>query len=337
MLPVSGYGGMLRQGGVVSGSVMGNAAALFSAERMPWSQYVATAGGKPDAASFDIPAQPKPMYRGAARGREGYYMKENTQLHYRRYPDESIYHNLHRWLRGATVQDLNLQQFKNAQPFSIERPNEEGWDTPDRETYMKLNYKNPAVLSRFLTRTGHYYPQDVLPLNPVAIVGLKSALRSARILGLYPRTGNPFWQRTQKYRPQATQGDYNPASAAMKETMEHYCYNTLQVHRLKQYFQQLENNMQQAAMVTSSASMGSAGKGSRGAKAKGNDVGYTGKEIRFRAPGVDYTNANTPFSEKVTTVPGLLSTQGLRKSFNLYSKTSKRRMGVENPGNIKKN
>jgi hypothetical protein len=43
------------------------------------------------------------------------------------------------------------------------------------------------------------------------------------------------------------------------------------------------------------------------------------------------TPPNVAFGPAVTTVPGLMSSKGLRRNLNLYSKSSRKRMGFPNP------
>lgn len=312
-----------------SGSLFAHSTELFSSCRKPWSEYL-DALPKADAQSYAMPdvTGNRPMYRGRKFGREGNLMGESVQLHYRRYPDEGIYKNLNRWLHGDVVEDVQLQQFRNVQPFNLERPDPNGFETPSPEIYMKLNYKNPAVLSRFLTRTGHYYPMDVYPLNPYACLLLRTSLYRARLLGLYPRAGNPFWHRVQKDRPAPVakavaaggSAPYDPTFSTVKQTVEQFCFNWLQTRRIQQYFERVNASLDHSDVV----------KAERLKRlTRGNDV--SGYDATDSVDRYFYDAKGVAFSEKVSTVPGLMSTQGLKKSRNLYSKSSKRRMGYPNP------
>ncbi|EPY29806.1 hypothetical protein AGDE_09805 [Angomonas deanei] len=223
---------------------------------------------------------------------------------------------------GDTVGDIALQQFRNAQPFQLEPSDPEGRQRPEPEVYMKLNYKNPATLSRFLTRTGHMYPQDILPLHPEAVSKLRVAKAQAIRLGLYPRFGNPFWFRSQRYRPRAYQENYDPTTYSTKHTMEHFAYNWVQTDRIKQYFQSLEA-LQEGRQVTAG--------GTAESRQQTNYYSPERMPMTMHRDVPGYT-ANVEHSVKNPTVPGLMSTKGMKKKFhNLYSSTSTKRMGFSNP------
>ena len=205
----------------------------------PWNEYLRYLP-RQDSEPISAPLNPKPMYRGRKIGKEGWLFHERVQLHYRRYPDEALISNASRWRYGDTIGDVDLQRFKNAQPHILDREDDQGFKTPPPEVYMKLNYKNPAVLSRFLTRTGHYYPQDVLPLNPEAVRMHRTALHHARAIGLYPKFGNPYWYRVQQHRPKLVESMYDPIHSSIKDTTQHFAFNWLQLHRIKTYFAQAQ-------------------------------------------------------------------------------------------------
>lgn len=304
---------------------VGAAVAQFAVCRQPWNEYIQLLA-KQDSEPFHAAMNPKPMYRGRKRGFEEWNTGSPVQLHFRRFPDEHVIGNLTRWRQGDLVGDLALQQFKNAQPHIIDQADEDGQNRPDPETFMKLNYKNPATIGRFLTRSGHFYPQDILPLNVLAAKKLRQARRHAFIIGLFPRTGNPFWFRSQVHRPKPYRGDYDPVRASTKQTMEHFCFNWLQTHRIKSYFQGIEQRRRNAATNRSNAEtiMQS------GIETEGPDaLSYDENPTRYSPPGIAY-------SPKVSTVPGLMSLTGLQRPMSLYSSSSSRRMGIVNPLRSKK-
>ncbi len=292
--------------------------AQFSVCRQPWDEYIRLVT-REDTVPYKADMNPGPMYRGRKEGQGGWLMDEQVQLHYRRYPDERVIANLSRWRHGELVGDVALQQFKDAQPHLLERPDTQGFSTPAPEVYMKLNYKNPATLSRFLTRTGHFYGQDILPMNPEALLLLRTHLHRARQLGLYPKFGNPFWYRTQKDRAKPYRGEYDPAKASVKQTMEHFSYNWLQTLRVKRYFSGIEDKRRGTQL-----------QGRTTVEEAQQNSGY-GKGFRGGSISNPYVPSTVPFGEKTTTVPGLMSTAGMRKNRHLYSKSSKKRMGFPNP------
>lgn len=309
---------------VRSAPLLANAMALFSMCRQPWSEYINVLT-KQDSTPYHTEPHEKPAYRGRKRGREGWLFGQQVQLHYHRFPDEHLFTNLTRWRMGDTVGDVALQQFRNAQPFQQEEADSDGYKRPPPEVYMKLNYKNPATISRFLTRTGHMYPQDILPLNPEAVIKLRIAKAQAIRIGLYPRFGNPFWYRSQKFRPKAFQESYDPTTYSTKQTMEHFAYNWVQTDRIRRYFRGLDDLH---------AARRKAGTGGGVTSEERQQEQLYTLENQPLAPHRDnpsYMNS-VEHSVKNPTVPGLMSTKGMKKKFhNLYSSTSTKRMGFSNP------
>lgn len=302
-------------------SLYNNSLSQFSACRQPWNDYINYLT-KEDSFPYHVDPQEKPAFRGRKRGREGWLFGQQVQLHYRKFPDERIFANLQRWRVGDTVGDIALQQFRGAQPFDIENKDPNGFERPSAEVYMKLNYKNPATFSRFLTRTGHMYPMDILPMHPEAIHKVRMAKEQAVRIGLYPRHGNPFWFRSQKFRPKAYRDSYDPMSYATKHTMEHFAFNWAQTDRIKRYFQSLNE-----------ASTGKATEASSVEK-KQQDDHYSRENLPLvlHRKSAGYTMDGVEMSIKNPTVPGLMSTAGMKKKFhNLYSSTSTKRMGFSNP------
>ncbi|EKG03934.1 hypothetical protein TCSYLVIO_005011 [Trypanosoma cruzi] len=309
----------------MGGSVYANAMAQFAICRQPWNEYINLLT-KQDSTPYHVEPQEKPAYRGRKRGREGWLFGQQVQLHYHRFPDEQLLTNLTRWRTGETVGDIALQQFRNAQPFDIEDKDPQGMQRPSPEVYMKLNYKNPATISRFLTRTGHMYPADILPLNPEAVAKLRVAKAQAVRIGLYPRFGNPFWFRSQKFRPKAYQENYDPTTYSTKHTMEHFAYNWVQTDRIRRYFKELEE-------LRKNASSGARGGSATTAEQKQQNQFYApeNQPISMHRNNISYM-ADVERSMKNPTVPGLMSTKGMKKKFhNLYSSTSTKRMGFSNP------
>ncbi|EAN99624.1 putative Mitochondrial ribosomal protein S18 [Trypanosoma cruzi] len=309
----------------MGGSVYANAMAQFAICRQPWNEYINLLT-KQDSTPYHVEPQEKPAYRGRKRGREGWLFGQQVQLHYHRFPDEQLLTNLTRWRTGETVGDIALQQFRNAQPFDIEDKDPQGMQRPSPEVYMKLNYKNPATISRFLTRTGHMYPADILPLNPEAVAKLRVAKAQAVRIGLYPRFGNPFWFRSQKFRPKAYQENYDPTTYSTKHTMEHFAYNWVQTDRIRRYFKELEE-------LQKNASNGARGGSATTAEQKQQNQFYApeNQPISMHRNNISYM-AEVERSMKNPTVPGLMSTKGMKKKFhNLYSSTSTKRMGFSNP------
>jgi ribosomal protein S18 len=302
----------------------GAAMSQFVVCRQPWNEYLQQLT-REDAEPYKAEMNSKPMYRGRKKGMGGWLMGEQAQLHYRRYPDEHIFSNLQRWRHGEMVNDLALQQFKAAQPHVLELPDEQGFTTPMPEVYMKLNYKNPATFSRFLTRTGHLYPQDILPLNPEAVMLLRDSVRMAKRMGLYPKTGNPYWFRSQQDRPKPYRGEYDPVKGSVKQTMEQYCFNWLQTNRIKTYFR--GKSGQQSRV-----------RAAQGATEAKMQAGYDAlKKTAQNVPHNHFDDAKVGHSEKVSTVAGLMSTSGMRKNRHLYNKSSKKRMGFPSPlGTLKR-
>lgn len=298
-------------------SVVGAAMAQFSVCRQPWNEYIKLLS-KEDSAPFHAEKGEKPAYRGYKRGREGWLFSQQVQLHYHMYPDEAVFANLTRWRHGDTVGDVGLQQFRSTQPFDLMLDDEQGFKKPEPEVYMKLNYKNPATFSRFLTRTGHEYPQDIMPLNPEAIKMIRKAKERAVVIGIYPRFGNPFWFRSQQHRPKPYKDAYDPMDRRTKSVVEQFAFNWLQNYRVKKYFRGLEtmNKAKRSVSGTAESRM---------------DAGYNFKE--HRVPEVILDDKDVQFSDKNVTVPGLMSLQGLRRrSHGLYSFEAKgKRMGFNNP------
>ncbi|EAN78098.1 Mitochondrial ribosomal protein S18, putative [Trypanosoma equiperdum] len=308
------------------GSVYAHALSQFAVCRQPWNEYIGLLT-KQDSTPYHTEPQEKPAYRGRKQGREGWLFGQQVQLHYHRFPDEQLITNLSRWRTGETVGDIAMQQFRNAQPFDIEDKDPQGVQRPSPEVYMKLNYKNPATISRFLTRTGHMYPADILPLNPEAVVKLRVAKAQAIRIGLYPRFGNPFWFRSQKFRPKAYQENYDPTTYSTKRTVEHFAYNWVQTDRIRRYFRELE-----AVHTSGSASARGSGGGTT-AEHKQQDQFYSpeNQPISLHRNNISYME-DVGRSVKNPTVPGLMSTKGMKKKFhNLYSSTSTKRMGFSNP------
>ncbi len=188
---------------------------------------------------------------------------------------------------------------------------------------MKINYKNPATISRFLTRTGHMYAADILPLNPEAVKKLRTAKSQAILLGLYPRFGNPFWHRSQKFRPKPYQDNYDPMTYSTKQTMEHFAFNWVQRDRIKKYFQSLQD-----------ANKSKGGQGAATVEQRQQDQAFSigNKSIAKHRGNAGYQMDGVENSQKNPTVPGLMNTAGMKKKFhNLYSSTSTKRMGFSNP------
>ncbi|KAG5464059.1 hypothetical protein LSCM1_00239 [Leishmania martiniquensis] len=306
--------------------IYATAMSQFAICRQPWNEYLSLLT-KDDTQPFHTVPQEKPAYRGRKRGREGWLFGQQVQLHYHRFPDEQLFTNLTRWRMGDTVGDVAIQQFRNAQPFDMEDKDPQGFQRPAPDVYMKLNYKNPATISRFLTRTGHMYPQDIMPLNPEAVAKLRVAKAQAIRIGLYPRFGNPFWFRSQSFRPKAYQENYDPTTYSTKHTMEHFAYNWVQTDRIRQYFKGLEE-LHQSRRATASSSGG----GVTSEQKQQNQlyaVDNMSIEMHRNAPSY---KADVERSIKNPTVPGLMSTKGMKKKFhNLYSSTSTKRMGFTNP------
>lgn len=292
-------------------AALGATMSQFLACRQPWNEYIDHVT-RQDAEPFPAKLNPAPMYRGRHRGREGWLFKEAVQLHYRRYPDEHIFTNLQRWRQGDLVDDIALQQFRGAQPHLLDDPDPQGFKNPPPEAYMKLNYKNAMMLSKYVSRTGHFYPEHVLRISPEAFALLRGGLHRARLLGLYPKTGNPFWHRLQSERPRVYDGEYNPLKARVRGSMEQFSYNWLQTYRIKRYFSQR-----------------------KGEAARRSSTEHQQQELYYQSrtemPTSEYAQDDVPYSPKVSTVPGTISTKGLRKNPHLYSKMSKRRMGFPNP------
>lgn len=297
----------------------------FSACRQPWSEYINSLA-KADSNPIHVEPHEHPAFRGRKRGREGWLFGQQVQLHYRKFPDERIFTNLQRWRVGETVGDIALQQFKGAQPFDIEDKDPNGFEKPSAETYMKLNYKNPATFSRFLTRTGHMYPADILPLHPEAVRKLRHAKTQSIRLGLYPRSGNPFWQRSQKFRPKPYKDHYDPMSYSTKHTMEHFAYNWVQRDRIQRYFKALMDANQSKKATTKS------GGGSVEQQQQDHNFSPDNLPLAMHRNQAPYQPRDIEKSQKNPTVPGLMSTAGMKKKFhNLYSSTSTKRMGFANP------
>ena len=212
-----------------------------------------------------------------------------------------------------------MQQFRGAQPFRLLIDDERGFTKPAPEVYMKLNYKNPATISRFLTRSGHLYPVDVLPLHPEAVFLVKRAKQDAIRLGLYPRAGNPFWFRSLKHRPTADRDRYDPTTADVKQSMEHFAFNWLQTLRIKSHFSH------------AGASGDKRGIGS-GEKATQENFYSARSHTQYSSSNSAYQAKDIEFSQKNPTIPGLMSVSGLRKKPFLYGRrNSLRRMGCDNP------
>lgn len=309
---------------VHSGPLYATAMSQFAVCRRPWNEYINLLT-RDDSTPYHTEPQEKPAYRGRKRGREGWLFGQQVQLHYHRFPDEQLFANLTRWRMGDTVGDIALQQFRNAQPFDIDEKDPDGFKRPSPEVYMKLNYKNPATISRFLTRTGHMYPQDVMPLHPEAMVKLRTAKAQAIRIGLYPRFGNPFWYRSQRFRPKAYQENYDPTTYSTKHTVEHFAYNWVQTDRIRQYFRGLDE-LHRSRRTTGSG-------GGITSEQKQQDQFYSpeNQPMSMHRNNVSYS-ADVERSMKNPTVPGLMSTKGMKKKFhNLYSSTSTKRMGFSNP------
>lgn len=317
---------LARAGAASSAPLYAHALSQFAVCRQPWHEYIGVLT-KEDSAPYHTEPQERPAYRGRKRGREGWLFSQNVQLHYHRFPDEQLFTNLTRWRTGDTVGDLAIQQFRNAQPFDVDEKDPQGFQRPAPEVYMKLNYKNPATISRFLSRTGHMYPQDILPLNPEAVVKLRVAKSQAIRIGLYPRFGNPFWFRSQRFRPKAFQESYDPTTYSTKKTMEHFAFNWVQTDRIRQYFKALE----EVHAVRRKTETG----GGVTAEERQQSQFYSNDSLSIHqhrnAPSYG-VGSGVEHSIKNPTVPGLMSTKGMKKKFhNLYSSTSTKRMGFPNP------
>lgn len=304
--------------------VYATALSQFAVCRQPWSAYISMLT-KQDSAPYHVSPQEEPAYRGRKRGKEGWLFSQQVQLHYHKYQDEQLFTNLTRWRMGDTVGDVAIQQFRNAQPFDIEDKDPQGFQRPTPEVYMKLNYKNPATISRFLSRTGHMYPQDILPLHPEAALKLRVAKAQAVRIGLYPRFGNPFWFRSQKFRPKAYQENYDPTTYSTKKTVEHFAFNWVQLDRIRRYFKGLEELHEQRRAAGSGGGITN--------EERQQDQFYTREKdsINMYRHQPSYM-ASVGRSIQNPTVPGLMSTKGMKKKFhNLYSSTSTKRMGFPNP------
>jgi ribosomal protein S18 len=300
-------------------NIYATALSQFAVCRQPWNEYINLLS-RQDTTPYHTTLHDKPAYRGRKKGRESWIFPSQVQLHYRLFPDEHIFTNLTRWRQGDTIGDVALQQFRGAQPFDLEEKDPQGRNRPLPETYMKLNYKNPAVLSRFLTKTGHLYPADILPMNPEGLKKLRNGKLSAIRIGLYPRQGNPFWKRSQKYRPKPFQESYDPTTYDTKKTVEHFAYNWAQTERIRTYFASL------SAMKKDKSSASTI-------ESKQQDHFYArDRDPIFLKRMENSYSSPVEKSGKITTVPGLMSTKGMKKKFhNLYSSTSTKRMGFPNP------
>lgn len=297
----------------------------FVHQKSSWNDYIKTMGVQ-DETPIHAQMNSGPMYRGRKKGMEGYLFREQSQLHYSRYPDEHILQNLDRWRFGDTVGDVGLQQFRGAQPFILENEDEYGLKRLTPELYMKLNYKNLEVIGRYLTRTGHYYQSQIMPMGPIAALMLKKAKRNASILGLWPKVGNPYWHRSQSKRPKVYDSEYNPKNNKARNTMEHFTYNWLQTQRVKQHFASVEASRRREKGESQKSSL---------IESK-NDGGYEQPHKRIRRVDLaDYDTQEVPYSEKKPWVDGM-SLSGYRRNNNLYHRDSARRMGFRNPLGFKR-
>jgi hypothetical protein len=166
------------------------------------------------------------------------------------------------------------------------------------------------------------YPQDILPIHPEAVQLLRIAHKQAMRIGLYPKFGNPFWFRSQKFRPKAYQENCDPTTYDTKKTVEHFAFNFVQTDRIRQYFKSFAE-AHKAAPTQGGATAEH--------RQQGNFYTDDNLPLAMHRDHVDY-HAKVEFSIKNPTVPGLMSTQGMKKKFhNLYSATSKKRMGFSNP------
>ena len=301
-------------------NIYATALSQFAICRQPWNEYINLLS-RQDTTPYHTQLHDKPAYRGRKKGRESWVFPSQVQLHYRLFPDEHIFTNLTRWRQGDTIGDIALQQFRAAQPFDLEDKDSQGFKRPLPETYMKLNYKNPATISRYLTKTGHMYTADILPMHPEALKRLRIAKQMAVRIGLYPTLGNPFWQRSQKFRPKPFQESYDPATYDTKKTVEHFVYNWSQTERIRKYFAALSSMKKDKKGTASTVE----------SRQQENFYSVEKEPIDMRRMENSYT-AKIEKSEKNTTVPGLMSTKGMKKKFhNLYSSTSTKRMGFPNP------
>eukprot|EP00759_Apiculatamorpha_spiralis_P017647 PhF_6_TR23793/c0_g1_i2/m.33294 len=288
----------------------------FSTHRRPWNEYL-TLLTKQDSQPFHSEPLENPKYRGYKRGMEGWAMAETVQLHYHRYPDEKLFTNLHRWRSGDLVGNVAVQQFRNTQPFPLVDDDTHSFNSLAPEEYMKLNYKNPKVFCKYLTRAGTYYQRGTLKLSPEAHRKLQQAVVQAKTLGLFPKYGNPFWYRLQANKPPAYLATYDPTqqSASTKNTMEQFCFTWLQTERIKKYFSEKEQQREKVHSRSPSEVM--------------MDLGYpeVNPNDLSKAPVGALQSGGVEVSGKDTKVPGLMSTVGLRRNPFLYSTDRKMRIG----------
>jgi len=293
----------------------------FASCRRPWNEYI-TLLTRADTTPYATEKPEYPKYRGDFVGKEGLLMKEAVHLHYSQFPDERMFSSLNRWRQGDAVGDIAWQQFRSAQPHPLADHNDpDGFSVPEPEEYLKLNYKNPKVFCKYLTRAGTYYPRDVLKLSPEAHRKLQNARVQARTLGLFPKNGNPFWHRLQKNKPKVYQMQYDPIGASTKSTMEQFCFHWLQTDRIQRYFQQREKERQEGGQRLSlrpMTAMMSSGYESRSREER-MDV--------EKQPRGGLVRQGQETSTKDSQVPGLMSTKGLRRNPFLYARTTKRRTG----------
>ena len=296
--------------------------AIFAACQKPWNDYFQHLS-KHDATPFTTKKFEAPMYRGMDEGSRGWTMGESVQLHYSKFPDEHIFSSLHRWRTGELAGNVSFQQFRCAQPPALMDKDQLHFAIPEDEVYMKLNYKNPKVFCKYLTRAGTYYPRDVLRLSPEAHKRLQQAVTQAKTLGLFPKYGNPFWHRLQTNKKAANLADYVSHQAQTKQTLEKFCFHWLQTYRIKSYFDGIERSRQDSKLVQTRPSERMMADGyetptfsSRAKPENHPREGLLGSEHR------DITG-----DASMSTVPGLMSAAGLRRNPFLYASDKKQRIG----------
>ena len=296
----------------------------FAVHNRPWHEYLSFLG-RQDSKPYHASPLEAPMYRGRKKGQEGWIAGETVQLHYNRFPDEHLFCSLNRWRTGELTGDIGLQQFRNAQPHPLMEKDEHSFATPDAEEYMKLNYKNPKVYCKYLTRAGTFYPRDTLKISPEAHNRLQQAVVQAKTLGLFPKFGNPFWHRLQANKPKPYMAEYRPDHASTKQTMEQFCFHWLQAQRIKSYFQEKEKERKSKELTTTRPSQ------------RMMDDGYWVRPNILRRKEENLPSNPLTVSEqsyiaktKETMVPGFMSVAGLRKNPFLWASDKKKHIGFRN-------
>ncbi|KNH01404.1 30S ribosomal protein S18 [Perkinsela sp. CCAP 1560/4] len=295
---------------------------LFSACEKPWNNYLRTLS-KHDATPYTTQKLEAPMYRGMDEGRKGWLMGESVHLHYSKFPDEHLFSSLHRWRTGELAGNISFQQFRCAQPPPLLEKDQLSFAIPEDEVYMKLNYKNPKVFCKYLTRAGTFYSRDVLRLSPEAHNRLQKAVVMAKTLGLFPKYGNPFWHRLQEKKTPANLADYVAEHAKTKQTLEKFCFHWLQTYRIKSYFDRKEKARKESMIVQARPSQ------------RMMDDGYETMNFSSRSKPENRPHDNLLGTEQrditgdaaLSAVPGLMSAAGLRRNPFLYPSDKLQRIG----------